>query len=628
LLAGLGYSFAPNRRPLVETAVWGLLVIASFIGWGAALERVLFKKATVDLGLLGAWGAAVVCIIGGFLASMSLLRRPILIGLVLVGVALAGVAIVRARGTRKIAVLVRFARREPIFAFVGLLAFGFVGLHYLAEVANWHTDPQNDDAAYLGFVKKLLDTGSFAEPFSIHRATALGAQTLFIALVAPRATLAQAHTFDRGICLVLTVLLVVSYTTSRRPPLLFRLSAVAFLLIVPSVALDTASYLSGVVFFFALFRTLSFLERRAVSPWAAAVPTALLGATACALRDSYWIAPITILTFSYAALLWKKRDRWMEAVIAASLFVIALAPWLFMHDRSSGILNPVLELQTSGRTWVKEIVVAFTVAMEGLPIRTLPVLFVALVLVRDTGARKPIWASVAGFIASFLIVFGSQRNDQWVLARQVFGFTMAIALVAILESGVQVRRRPIALGRTTVAAAIGLSAVLIELLEARQNLAGNYQRMLGNIDALALSRSTLSANTLLYSRVQNAIPPGERVAAMLDDTGYLDYARNPIVSFDLPGYASPAPGQPFFRGSEALAAYLRSLSIHWVAFVLPERSRYQYRRDYWITQMTDERDILRPFAPYIIDTIDNLTDLTREHPVVFEERGIVVVKLD
>src|SRR5581483_1492553 len=133
-------------------------------------------------------------------------------------------------------------------------------------------------------------------------------------------------------------------------------------------------------------------------PFAAAVPIALLAATACALRDSYWIAPPAMLAVSYGFFVFEKRERWMEAVVAASLFVIALSPWLYMHDRSGGLVNAALQAGTAGRSWVKDLFTAFTIAMEGLPIRTLPVLLVVLVLVRDGSARKPIWALVAGFI--------------------------------------------------------------------------------------------------------------------------------------------------------------------------------------------------------------------------------------
>jgi hypothetical protein len=176
-----------------------------------------------------------------------------------------------------------------------------------------------------------------------------------------------------------------------------------------------------------------------------------------------------------------------------------------------------------------------------------------------------------------------------------------------------------------------LVSVLVELLETRALIAPGYRRMLENIDALLLSEPTSrtsSAGAILYRRVQDAIPAGARVAVLLDDTGYLDYARNPIVNLDLPGYASLAPGEPYFQGSAKLADYLRAQSIHFVAFVRPDRSRYQYRRNHWVEQLSDERDVLRPFAPYIIDTVDNFTALAAEHRVLFEDHGVVVVDLD
>jgi hypothetical protein len=624
----------PRRHPLAETALWGLLVLTAFVGYGGAVKRALFRDAKVDPGLYATWGASAMFFVGGVLASMSLLKRPTIVALVLIGVALFAIAIVRTNGTtrsRTLPAILRLARREPIMAFIALMGAALVSLHYLGGIADWHSDPQADDTAYLGFVKKLLDTGSFPEPFSFHRLTALGAQTFFLALVAPHAAVTQPHSFDRGICLVLVVLLAIGYRTSRKPSLLFKVAAVAFLLIVPSVALDTASYFSGVVFFLALFRTLAFLQQRRDPAWVAAIPVALVGATACALRQSYVMVPPAILVVSYGLFVWKNRDRKIEPLYCALFMIVFLLPWIVMLRQSTGVVNAALALDAAGITWVRRIFTAFTVAMEGLPIRTLPVLFVVLVLLRDQGARRPVWALVAGFAATLLVMIASSRQDQWLLARQVFGLSMAIALVAILEAGVQVRRRPQLLGRTTAAAVAALCSVLIELLETRATVAPGYRKMLENIDALLLSdptTTTTSAGTLLYRRVQDAVPRGERIAVMLDDTGYLDYARNTIFNLDLPGYASPSPGQPFFQGSSKLAEYLHGQSIRYVAFVRPDRSRYQYRRDHWIEQMSDEHDPLRPFAPYIIDTIDNVRDLSAKHRVVFEEHGMTVIDLD
>jgi len=45
-----------------------------------------------------------------------------------------------------------------------------------------------------------------------------------------------------------------------------------------------------------------------------------------------------------------------------------------------------------------------------------------------------------------------------------------------------------------------------------------------------------------------------------------DFVRNRILLEDIPGLASPAPGQPFFAGAEALASYLVSNGVGYVAY--------------------------------------------------------------
>lgn len=630
LAAALLYALAAHPRPLVGAALWGLLVLVAFAGWGTALARWAFPGARVDVGLRAAWGAGALAFVGAVLAASSALRGPVAGGLVLVGVGLAAAALARpvsrARPSR-LRVAVRFAKREPVFAFVALLAASFVALHYLGAVAEWRTDPQRDDPGYLGLVRKLLDTGAFPEPFGFHRASALGAQTVFMALVASGAGLAHPHIFDRGVCLVLVVALVVGYRAARTPPLLFRLAGVAFLLLVPSVAVDTASYFSGVAFFFALVRTLAFLDRTPARPVAAALPVALLGAAACALRHVHAAAALTILAVSYGLLVARRRARWTEAALALAALAVALAPWLWMM-RQGAVVNDALVLHAPGVSLAGRLFAVVKVTMEGLPIRTLPLLFVVLFLLRDAGARRPVWALIAGFGASFLALMRSPIADQWLLARYAFGCMMATALVAILESGVQVRRRPVSLGRATIAAVGALSAVLVELLESRQNLPPAYARTLENIDAARADEAPPSgAIAPTYGRAQAAVPAGARALAVVDEAAHFDYARNPLWVVDLPGFTSVAPGQPFFQGSAALEEYLRAAGVRYVVFVRPERSRYQFRRSYWIGQMTDEHDPLRPFGPYVIDMVDALADLAARRAVIFEEHGVVTVDL-
>jgi hypothetical protein len=142
------------------------------------------------------------------------------------------------------------------------------------------------------------------------------------------------------------------------------------------------------------------------------------------------------------------------------------------------------------------------------------------------------------------------------------------------------------------------------------------------------SRSVMRGETELYAHLQGAVPAGARLAVLVDEPYHLDYARNPVFNLDMPGFASPAPGQPFFQGSERVAEYFRGQSIRYLAFVRAEMSRYHYRRDYWIERLLDDQELWRRWAPYLLDFIDNLAELARTHGVIFEERGLVVVDLE
>lgn len=114
---------------------------------------------------------------------------------------------------------------------------------------------------------------------------------------------------------------------------------------------------------------------------------------------------------------------------------------------------------------------------------------------------------------------------------------------------------------------------------------------------------------------------------MLDEPHYLDFKRNPIWNLDTAGYASLSPGLPYFRGSEALEAYFRAIGVRHVAFVQPDRSRYHYRREYWLEMLNDESDIWHTHAPYFLDFSDNLTKLAARHRHTFDERGLVAIDL-
>ena len=114
---------------------------------------------------------------------------------------------------------------------------------------------------------------------------------------------------------------------------------------------------------------------------------------------------------------------------------------------------------------------------------------------------------------------------------------------------------------------------------------------------------------------------------LVDEPYYLDFARNPIWNLDMPGYASLAPGMPFFAGSHAVEDYFRGLGVRWLMFVIPDASRYQYRREYLLELFINEQEVWRTYGPYLVNYLDSETEIGSRHRKVASERGMVVIDL-
>ena len=635
LIAALAYTLPPvPRQPFCEASAWGLVVLASLIGYGSALRFWVARDARIDLGLRAAWGAAVLCFVGGLLALVSLMTFDVALVLVVLGAVLFGFFTVREaagveRGRR---FLSRIARREPLLFGFGLLLLAMLALQFFGAVANWHTNPYDDDIAYLAFAKKLADTGTLIEPFSLRRLSALGGQTFFLELVGVRAHPSQSFTFDYGICSVIAVLLLWGYRNGRRrPPLLFVLLVSACLLTLQNISINTGSYFSGLVFFFASYRTLEMFEVRLE----ALLPLALVTACTMTLRQNY--LPTTFVMLAAAAWWAFRRARTIRQPLMLAAFTLAaLLPWLLLSWRSNhtllypmmtGTANTALDLQSSTMTWLGELKMLFWVALEVRPMRVLPLFLIVLALLRRSAGksvRALLLASIVGFIAT---VHGLTQSDPLSISRYIFGFTSTLAFAIVFAAAIAaVRDR----SRVTLTAAgLALLALGVQLVASSETLYPAYQQTFANIAAAQDERPRPArAQGWVYDKLQGVVPAGERIAVLLDEPYFLHFDRNRIFNLDMPGYASLPPGMPYFLGSEALRSYFRGIGIRYVAFVRGDRSRYHYRRDYWLMMLvSDENELWRNHAPYVIDLVDSLSDLAKRYSVLFEEHGMVVVDL-
>lgn len=635
------------RQPFTEAAVWASVVLVSFAGWGWLVKRLVAKDERVDLGLLIGWGASAMACVGGLLMVPSLMNRDAMMILVDLGIlaAFAGLWFEAKHVRHRLRFWGWLLTHEPkVSLLVALVAFVVV-LHSAIGIAEWHNNPYDDDIAYLAFVRRLYETGSLIEPFSFRRLAAMGGQTFFVAIAGVRTGFKQAHTFDRAICVVIVALLVAGFRLRGRRSVLFASLTVLAFVLMPIAAINTAAYYSGVAFFLTLFRTLVWLGERERAPWKSAVPLAMAGAITCTLRQNFLPIPAAMLATSYLCRFVALRSRPWKARLAEPLFaagfsVLALLPWMIVAWQSSrtflypivpGTFNRALELKSTGMTFVRELYMQVWVAVEGFPFRTLGLFLLAAMFVAERSSRKPLWSTIAGAGVGFvMLVHGLSQSDAGNIGRYAYGFVVATVLAVALTAGAARWRETT---RSQIAAATAFVALLLTVVEPRAKLyEGFYQRGFANMELLRAqaprSNATEPPEVRIYADMQATVPPGERIAVLLDEPYLLSFSRNPIYNLDMPGYASLPPGLPFFTDTETVEKYFRGLGVRYLAFVKSDFSRYHYRREYWLSMVSNEQEIWRAFTPYLLFFMETCADMAKRHRPLFDYRGIVMLDLE
>jgi hypothetical protein len=202
------------------SAIWGLVLLASFCGFGSAVDA-LFRPRRADWGLRCAWGWAVAVAVGGLLCALGLAKAPVLVGLAGVGLALLAVDLVAA--------YLRWRRRSPVrwaraalgqwpFA-VGVAAvFALAGLAYLRTITNTDFNDNDDKLCYFAFAREILQRGTLSQPFSLRRMTAYGAKSLLdavqLSIPVPDTHL---HLLDEGMALLTVLALIVGHGDRAAP---------------------------------------------------------------------------------------------------------------------------------------------------------------------------------------------------------------------------------------------------------------------------------------------------------------------------------------------------------------------------------------------------------------------------
>lgn len=634
ILAAIGLGACGLGMPssvLGGAVAWlGFLVFVAS-GWGYVVVRIA-RVDDADLGQRALYGLAGYLAVCGPLLALGVLARPVILGIVGVG----ALAAAWREWTTEEPVwahashALRAVRARPAISLFAFVLVGLVVLQIVGAVATLDRNPWDDDIAYTPLVKRLLDTGDLVEPFSFRRLGAYGGQTVLGALGGARGSLANIHLVDRGLCYAISLLLLVGYARKLGTQPLWTALVALVVVLMPDTSINTASYWSGVAVFVALYRCVI------AEQWALA---GLVGAAACTLRQNYVAIAVGFLGLVLLARL--RRSSWSAErrnwALAAGIAALVSIPYLVAAYRSNGTFlfpflegtwNPNVSLRATAPSWTDELQFLVWCFIETHPIVVIPSVFAAMVFATDPRPGKPIVALLVASTLSLLLMVhsfvGSDTNHLW---RYMFASALTLLAVFALEIGAdESRTRLVPLGRWIL-----LASLLLQLVVQREALPKRFSSLFENLrEARTLGRHgdpSARAEQQRYAALQASIPAGERVLIMLDDPQYLDFARNRIFNLDTPGYASPKPRLPAFAGAQALRAYLRGQGIRYVAFVRSERSRYFYRRPFWLWRIFNDAEIFQTMSAYTLDAIDTLATLATETQVLHDENGLVALDL-
>lgn len=616
IVFGLGaLGLACPQLIVIGGLAWLVFLLAVVAGWGSLVAR-LARIEEPDVGLRMVWGIAGLIAVTGPLIAFGICSRGVLLGLIGIGGA--------AFAWRELTAARRIFERGSLPLAVVVLIAGLLLVHAIGSVSAIDRNPWDDDLAYTPLIKRLLDAGDLLEPFSLRRLGAYGGQTVLGALAGARGTLVNVHLIDRGLCLVVFVLLIVGHARARNTSALWLSLLALVVLLMPKTSINTASYWSGAALVFGMYRT------AVREQWGLA---GLLGAATCTLRQNY--IPICVL-FLGAVLLrrllassWAKERLTWRAVI--SIAVVALMGWwiaayasnrTFLFPLVGGTLTDGLTLKPTALTWLQELQFFMWCCIETGPIVIVAPLFVVLAVARDPRKGRPLSALFLAVTAGFVLLVhsfpGSEATHLW---RYAFGPAMALLAALVLEAGAPESDGSVRL--PALAHWLVVACLLLQLVANR----GAVRTWFEDVGAQVREAREVDGTSTRYAALQAAIPAGEHVAVMLDEPGHLDFARNRIFNLDTPGYASPGKQLPSFQGAAAWRAYFREQGIRYVAFVRSSDSAYFFRREFWMWRIFNDSELFQAMSAYTIDAIDTFAELATTSTILHDKDGLVALDL-
>jgi hypothetical protein len=483
------------------------------------------------------------------------------------------------------------AFKENIFWAIGtVIAFLLAAVQYSGSVAWYKFNPHDDYHAYFVFPQKMLQIGSLgSDPFSTRRLeSVLGGQsflhTFSLSLLDERSL----YLIDPGCALVIMIGLIIGYCQQKELSKSSTLLIVLAFLLISREHVNTTSILIPVCLFFSLFRVFEWNKLKATNIQSNAAIVGLLAASLCALKSTLIPACIIFFTCSYFFYILGsqiKHTAIYEFCLASILLAVFILPWSISLYQSSGtLLFPIFGRGFHGSVYGGSVklpsseIFGEIFRFSALRLKLYAILAIVYVLTLFrirffiVGIhKKPIvreatlsinLSNVTGAAIIAVSTGGSDVN------RYSYSLLLVVFLILILVimENIEPKMSNLNLRKRRFIGAVFL-ALLLAITSDGDKKYEQYNKYLENI-ASALKNVPLVTldEREKYSKMLDSVPEGEIVLTRLDKPFLINFKKHTIWIADYPGGASLPPGMPSFKGEEALADYLVSQSIRYVAY--------------------------------------------------------------
>ncbi|NET58677.1 MAG: hypothetical protein F6K47_21735 [Symploca sp. SIO2E6] len=622
---------------------WGICILFSLIGWGGVLNRLLFPKQRVDWGQRAAWGIAFSVVVGGVLNVTWTISRVVILIYLGLGFTYLIIDFYKNRYLFRTPLFqyVRDCRKDKVLFLGSIIVVLLILLQYAGSIATDNFNGHDDYHAYFVFPNQMLQMGSMSpDPFSARRNVSLGGKPFLDTFVLSTLSEENLNIIDSGVGSIVAVGLLLSFFQGKE---ISKIIAIFILLLFLQIDFNQVNITAVTVplaLFLSLFRFLNWERLRLNHFLANACIIALTAAAICALKSNLIIPCMILFSLSYLFYIVDSKFEKKsvdEFLFSTGLFIAFILPWMLSMYQSSGtFLYPLLGkgyhgsvygtllLPYSELTILKALKIICKVVLS---IDFLALCLLGFVILRQGGQKLISRESPLSLIGSAALgkILLSLAAGGYGMYRYSVSFIVPAIIILMIINLEDIRQENL----------INLThskPVIIAMFVAALLLGGpRYQCISGG--ALSKIKSGLKGVDLVsqpevaqYTKMLEAIPSGETILTRLSKPFLMDFRRNRIFLADYPGEFSPPPGMPFFKGSEALADYLSSKSIRYVAYSYASEANFPFED--LQKRLSPETDTwTRTQAQHTFDFQDNLKQLGDTRKRIYDDGENFVLDL-